>query len=78
MGLVADHVIAWALKEAGYDPAAEIAAKVRESLDRLESLLIDGTPEKGGLRRELQNIGQSRSKCQDAVIHQLLKEGGVS
>ena len=76
VGIVADQVIAWVLKEAGYDPAAEIAGKVRETLDRVESLLIDGTPEKEGLCKELERIGAARSKRQDMVIDKLLSEGG--
>lgn len=77
VGIIADKLIAWVLKEAGYDPEAEIAAKVRESLDNVESLMIDGKAQKGGLRRELQRIGNARSKCQDEVIRKLLKEGGA-
>jgi len=76
VGIVADQIISWVLKEAGYDPAAEIAGKIRGTLDRVEALLIDGTPEKDGLCRELERIGEARSKCQDTVIDKLLSEGG--
>lgn len=76
VGYIADEVIVWVLKQAGYDPAAEIAGKIRASLDRVESLLIDGTATGGGLRRELLRIGSARARCQDAVIHKLLEEGG--
>ena len=76
VGIIADKLIAWVLKEAGYDPAEEIAAKVRASLDNVESLMIDGTADKGGLRRELKRIGNARSQCQDLSIDKLLSEGG--
>jgi hypothetical protein len=79
VGYVADQIIAWLLKEvAGYDPEEKIAGKVRDSLGRVESLLIDGAGGRGGLRRELERIGKTRSDTQSRVINQLLKEGGVS
>ena len=76
VGIIADQMIAWVLKEAGYDPVEEISAKVRASLDNVESLMIEGKASEGGLRRELQRIGSARSKCQDAAIDKLLNEGG--
>ncbi len=78
VGIVADQVIAWVLKEAGYDPAAEIAGKVCGSLGQVERLLIDGTTDKGGLSRELGNIGRARARIQDTVVNKLLVEGGAS
>jgi hypothetical protein len=78
VGVIADQVIAWALKAAGYDPAKEIAEKVRSTLDQLERLMIDGTKEKPGLRQELEKVGKARSRIQEAVVNKLLLEGAGS
>jgi hypothetical protein len=77
VGLVADQVIGFVLKQFGYDPEEAIVGKVRTSLERIQSLLIEGAEDKGGLRREFEAIGQARSKVQSAVFTKLLKEGGV-
>jgi hypothetical protein len=77
VGIVADQIIGFVLKTAGYDPEREITVKVWTSLNRVEFLLLEGTAARPGLRQELERIGQSRSKTQIAVIDKLLKEGGA-
>ncbi|RUL89424.1 hypothetical protein [Tautonia sociabilis] len=42
VGILVDMALDWAIREAGYDPEGEIAAKVDETLDRLESTILDG------------------------------------
>jgi len=76
VGIIVDQVIAWVMKQAGYDPAGEIASKVRESLNTLKALLLEGAQGKSGLRRELQRIQQARSHLRQQVIDKLLSEGG--
>lgn len=34
----------WVIRQQGYDPEGEIAGKVIETLDKLESLILDGKP----------------------------------
>ncbi len=41
-GILVDMTIDWVIRQAGYDPEGEIAAKVNESLDRLERLILEG------------------------------------
>lgn len=42
VGILVDMALDWAIREAGYDPEGEIAAKVAATLDRLESTILDG------------------------------------
>lgn len=42
VGILVDMALDWAIRQAGYDPEGEIAAKVCESLNHLEQLVIDG------------------------------------
>lgn len=48
IGLVAailvDMALDWVIRQQGYDPEGEIAGKVIETLDKLESLILDGKP----------------------------------
>jgi len=45
-GLVAavllDMALDWVIRQAGYDPEGEVAAKVEQALDHLESLILEG------------------------------------
>lgn len=41
-GLLLDMALDWVIHEAGYDPEGEIAAKVVQTLDRLESTILSG------------------------------------
>lgn len=42
VGILLDMTLDWAIRQAGYDPEAEIAAKVMATLDRLETTILDG------------------------------------
>ncbi len=42
VGILVDMALDWAIREAGYDPEGAIAAKVEETLGRLESTILDG------------------------------------
>jgi len=48
VGLVAailvDMALDWVIRQQGYDPEVEIAGKVIETLNKLESLILDGKP----------------------------------
>lgn len=44
VGILVDMALDWAIRQAGYDPEGEIAAKVVATLDRLESTILDGPP----------------------------------
>ncbi len=48
VGLVAailvDMALDWVIRQQGYDPEGEIAGKVIETLNKLESLILDGKP----------------------------------
>jgi hypothetical protein len=41
-GILVDMTLDWLIRQAGYDPEGEIAAKVVESLDRVEAIILDG------------------------------------
>jgi hypothetical protein len=41
-GLLVDMALDWVIRQAGYDPEGEIAAKVEQSLNQLESLILEG------------------------------------
>jgi len=76
VGLIVDQAFTWVMKKAGYDPAQEIAGKVRASLSRIENLLLDGAEGHSGLSRELQTLHAARSQLRHAVINKLLQKGG--
>jgi hypothetical protein len=77
--ILADQLLDWILNAAGYDPAGAIAAKVCESLDGVETLLLDGDPEtgKGGLCRELAKLREERSALRREALQKLILEGGA-
>lgn len=41
-GILVDMALDWVIRQAGYDPEGEIAAKVNDSLDHLERLILEG------------------------------------
>jgi hypothetical protein len=41
-GILVDMALDWVIRQAGYDPEGEVAAKVAESLDHLERLILEG------------------------------------
>ncbi|QEH36595.1 hypothetical protein OJF2_51790 [Aquisphaera giovannonii] len=41
-GIVVDMALDWVIRQAGYDPEGEIAAKVEQSLNHLEGLILHG------------------------------------
>jgi hypothetical protein len=41
-GILVDMTLNWAIRQAGYDPEGEIAAKIQESLDRVERIILEG------------------------------------
>jgi hypothetical protein len=42
IGILVDMILDWAIRQAGYDPEGQIAAKVVESLDQLERIILEG------------------------------------
>jgi hypothetical protein len=41
-GILVDMALDWVIRQAGYDPEGEVAAKVTASLDHLERLILEG------------------------------------
>jgi hypothetical protein len=68
-GIVVDLGIDWAGKQAGHDPQAEVAAKVRAALERVRGQVIDGDH---GLRDELNTLDQTRAKVRLKVLQRLI------
>jgi hypothetical protein len=76
--ILADMALDWVMKQAGYDPAGEIAAKVFQSLDTVETLLLNGDHTgKGGLCRELAKLREQRSTLRREALKKLVLEGGL-
>jgi hypothetical protein len=75
---VLDKIIDWVLEQSGYDPAADITAKVCASLDEIETLLLEGGNDgtQTGLRRELQRVQVFRSSVCREALRKLILEGG--
>jgi hypothetical protein len=45
VAIIINAVLDWALHQAGYDPAREIAGKVRDILAQVRTLILDGDPQ---------------------------------
>ncbi len=73
---VVDMALDWVLKKAGYDPAGDIASKVNETLDKVESLLVEGDGAASGLRQEFVRMKQARCSVRHEVMKRLVLEGG--
>ncbi len=43
--ILVDMALDWVIRQAGYDPEGDIAAKVEQALDHLESLILEGDKE---------------------------------
>jgi hypothetical protein len=86
VGLLVDMSLDWVLRQAGYDAARDVAAKVEEALDRLQEALIDGdTAANGtaapggqlGLRGELLRLCECQARVRREALRKLVLEGGV-
>jgi len=78
-GILADMALDWIMRHTGYDPASEIAARVCETLDGVENLLLNGNRDtgNGGLIRELAKLQELRSSvCRESLKKRIL-EGGM-
>jgi hypothetical protein len=111
-GILVDMALDWVIRQAGYDPEGEIAAKVRESLDQLERTILEGDKktrerydnanwnstwswssadresasaeakalESGGglgLKQQLHQINDIRSRLREEALKGLILTGGV-
>jgi hypothetical protein len=81
IAVILDYVIDAVFKAAGYDPAAKIAAQVRESLDEMEAALTRdpwffSSRKTGALRQQLQKVHEARSKLRRQTIERFMREGG--
>jgi hypothetical protein len=79
VAVVIDYLIAEAFKWAGYDPAAEVADQVRQSLRRMEEALLRepgffSSETKGSLRQRLDDIHAARAQARRAAIYQLFNK----
>jgi hypothetical protein len=85
VGLIVDEAVGVLLRQAGYDPAAEIAFQTSGVLQQIETLLIDGDPAavgpeqnsrdgNRGLRHELNRLREVRRQFREAAIKKLLSE----
>ncbi len=76
IGLIAavilDAVLDAVFRAAGYDPAGEIAGKVKASISNVQKVMIDG---KGGLRHEMQKLNTARAALRQEIVNNLI-EGG--
>jgi hypothetical protein len=82
VAILLDCILDEIVKAAGYDPAANIAAIVCESIDKMEAALIrDAGPlssdTKGALRLRMEELHQSRSKLRREAVLRLVSEGGM-
>ena len=73
VGYVVDQVIDWVLHQMGYDPEAEIASRVRNSMYEIEALLIDGDSGAKKAYAKVKKMGQEdkeasvREACENAA-----------
>jgi hypothetical protein len=84
VGFLVDAGVDWALKQNGYDPAAEIANQTAAALTRIETLLIDGesgpvspgeSAPSAGLRQEFSRLRALRSQIREMALKKLLVAG---
>ncbi len=66
---VSSELIDFALKEAGYDPQAEIAAKVREAMDKVRVSVGEA------VGSELKKMHDARCRVRREALQQLFSEG---
>jgi hypothetical protein len=67
---LSSELIDWVLKEAGYDPEAEIAAKVRESVEKIRAAVEEAVV------LELEKLHVLRCRARNQVLINLILEGG--
>jgi hypothetical protein len=77
VAVLVDQLVGYLLPLAGYDAVAQISAKVKETLARTATLLLDGSEGQGGLRRELEKVHRIRSQLRGEAIRRLLARGGA-
>lgn len=65
--IAADWVIGWF-----YDPVAEVALKVEQTLDRVRDLLIEGAAETPGLRQELERLNEMQAEIRRQALRKLV------
>jgi hypothetical protein len=77
---VADMGLDWIIHQAGYDPEGDVARKVCETLDKVQTLLLEGDPESAtlGLRAELKKLREARSNLRNEALKGLIREGAKS
>jgi hypothetical protein len=62
VAVIIDRVLSWALHRAGYDPAREIAGKVRDILRQVRTLILDGDPQ------DAERYAKLRQKAKEAWL----------
>lgn len=72
-GVVLDAIVDWILREAGYDPAAQLSGEVSAVLGRMQHLILNG---EGGLYRELERVRKLRSRLRTEALRKLVLEEG--
>ena len=56
VGFLVDGAVDWIMRQAGYDPAGDIAREVSSTLGRMETLLIEGEPEAHRAFKKLRHL----------------------
>jgi len=83
VGLLVDMSLDFILRQAGYDAARDVAAKVEQALDRLQEALIEGEPADNGaaaqpgLRSELLRLCECQARVRREALRKLVLEGGM-
>jgi hypothetical protein len=74
-----DRALDYLIRQGGYDPEGEVAAKVCEFLDSTQTLVLDGDPQTGapGLRGELLKLHRARFELCEKSIKRLVFEGVI-
>jgi hypothetical protein len=73
VGFVVDGAVDWIMKQAGYDPAGQIASQTSATLARIEEMLIEGDPEANRLYEKLRRqqsddpVSWVREECRQAA-----------
>jgi|SRR6185312_11847936 len=81
LAFIIDAILDEVLKMAGYDPVAKIEKQVCETIDRMEQSLTRDSQffslltKPGSLRKQMEELHETRSKLRRETIKRLMKEG---
>src|SRR5262249_54300099 len=73
VGFLVDGAVDWTMRQAGYDPAGDIAHEVANTLGRMETLLVEGEPDAHRAFKKLRHLQDHdrfsfvRSECRQSA-----------